>query len=475
MKCNLHASAWLALLLAAALLFTACAEKGPADPVGSGESDSEITDVGQTADPAQGSSDEPGTTADPQPGGDVDPQPGVVTDPQPGGQTEITEPDPGPGTEPVTDPPTEPADEPAEEPVTEPVDFGDGTRVVQVTLDKYTVTVAVGESDMPWVTMLPTTAPEKGEIWTSDNTEIATVNSWGKITGVAEGKCKVTVRSKDNPDAKAVVDVEVVPKELIHVTGLTLDKYEVTVQVGLSDMPWVTMTPANADDKSEIWESSNPSIASVDKYGRIKGLNVGVCTVTVQSHDNPLLTATVNVKVVEKPRVMEPTYIEGILVVNKTYALPSTYNPGVDPTAQAALDAMTAAAAEDGIELIVKSGFRSYDLQTTLYNNYVGRDGQTEADRYSARPGHSEHQAGLAFDLNSFEQTFGSTPEGKWIAEHCWEFGFIRRYPADKEEITGFMYEPWHVRFIGKTISQKMKESGQCLEEYLGITSAYAQ
>ena len=136
---------------------------------------------------------------------------------------------------------------------------------------------------------------------------------------------------------------------------------------------------------------------------------------------------------------------------------------------------MTAAAAEDGIELIVKSGFRSYDLQTTLYNHYVGRDGQTEADRYSARPGHSEHQAGLAFDLNSFEQTFGSTPEGKWIAEHCWEFGFILRYPADKEEITGFMYEPWHVRFIGKTISQKMKESGQCLEEYLGITSAYAQ
>ena len=176
-----------------------------------------------------------------------------------------------------------------------------------------------------------------------------------------------------------------------------------------------------------------------------------------------------------KPAVAQPdiTYISGIMIVNKTYALPSTYNPGIDPTAWAALNEMISAAAKDSILLSVVSGFRSYDTQNWLYNNYVKQDGKEKADTYSARPGHSEHQTGLAFDLNMDNDSFAATKEGKWVAENCWKYGFIIRYPKGKEEQTGYKYEPWHVRYIGKDLSKSVFESGLCLEEYFGITSVY--
>lgn len=167
-------------------------------------------------------------------------------------------------------------------------------------------------------------------------------------------------------------------------------------------------------------------------------------------------------------------YVNGILVVNKSYALPEDYNPGVDPEAQSALDEMSAAASEDGISLWVQSGFRSYSYQSQLYENYAAQDGYAEADRYSARPGHSEHQTGLAFDLNSLSTSFGETAEGKWLAANCWKYGFIIRYPQGKESVTGYMYEPWHVRYLGKDTAKAVYDSGLCLEEYLGITSEYA-
>ena len=180
------------------------------------------------------------------------------------------------------------------------------------------------------------------------------------------------------------------------------------------------------------------------------------------------------VKVTVKGGVSELKYVKGILIANKTYALPSNYNPGVDSAAGSALNEMISAAASEGISLRMISGFRSYETQNVLYNNYVARDGVAATDRYSARPGHSEHQTGLSFDLNSLEQSFGQTAEGKWLAENCWKYGFIIRYPSEKEAITGYMYEPWHVRYLGKETAKAVYESGLCLEEYLGITSVYA-
>jgi hypothetical protein len=254
------------------------------------------------------------------------------------------------------------------------------------------------------------------------------------------------------------------------VTKIELDKYQVVIIAGETDMPWVTMYPEDAENKGEIWESSDKSVATVNHYGKITGVKAGECVVTVTSKDNPEVKAEVKVKVTGDA---ELTYIKGILIANKTYKLPASYAPGVDKTAEAALNKMIKAAADDGITLFLKSGYRSYETQKYLYNNYVARDGVAAADRYSARAGHSEHQTGLAFDLNSLEQSFGETKEGKWLAEHCHEYGFIIRYPKDKENITGYMYEPWHVRYLGD-VAEDVYESGKCLEEYLGITSKYA-
>lgn len=167
------------------------------------------------------------------------------------------------------------------------------------------------------------------------------------------------------------------------------------------------------------------------------------------------------------------TYVGGILIANKTYSLPSDYAPGVDSTAQAALNKMTAAAGNDGINLNVISGYRSYSTQEQIYNDYVKRDGKAAADTYSARPGHSEHQTGLAFDLNSLSTSFENTSEGKWLAKNCYKYGFIIRYPKGKESVTGYQYEPWHVRYLGVDMATKVYNSGLCLEEYLGITSKY--
>ena len=164
----------------------------------------------------------------------------------------------------------------------------------------------------------------------------------------------------------------------------------------------------------------------------------------------------------------EPTYINGILIVNKTYALPSNYNKGVDATANQALINLQNAASEAGYNIPLLSGFRSYETQQTLYNNYVARDGVALADTYSARPGHSEHQTGLAFDVGKIDNGYGDTDEGKWLATHAHEYGFIIRYLKGKEDITGYMYEPWHIRYVG-SVATNIYQANITLEEYLGL------
>lgn len=168
------------------------------------------------------------------------------------------------------------------------------------------------------------------------------------------------------------------------------------------------------------------------------------------------------------------TYVDGLLIANKSYSLPSTYNPGgLLSECDKAYDKMDAAAAKAGYDLYISSGFRSYATQESIYNRYVANDGKANADRYSARPGYSEHQTGLAIDLNGVSDNFGNTATGKWVAAHCHEYGFIIRYPKGKEAQTGYMYEPWHIRYVGVEKATKIYNSGLCLEEYYGITSQY--
>ena len=173
------------------------------------------------------------------------------------------------------------------------------------------------------------------------------------------------------------------------------------------------------------------------------------------------------------------TYIDGVLIVNKSYPITQEYPLRCfAPEAEAAYQQMKQAAAAEGLRLIERTSYRSFMQQTIIYNNYVKEHGQEAADRFSARPGYSEHHTGLAIDLNSLETAFGETPEGIWLANHCAEYGFILRYPKDSEEITGYIYEPWHVRYVGVELAQKLYLGDGdflTLEEYFGITSAYAE
>ena len=169
------------------------------------------------------------------------------------------------------------------------------------------------------------------------------------------------------------------------------------------------------------------------------------------------------------------TYIDGVLIANKTYSLPSDYGNGLTSATQSAFGKMNADAKSLGLSLWIASGYRSYWTQNTLYNNYVASDGKEEADTYSARPGYSEHQTGLAFDLNSVEDSFANTDEGKWVKDNCYRYGLIIRYPKGKESITGYIYEPWHLRYVGVDLATKLYNDGDwiTLEEYFGIDSKY--
>ncbi|WP_342599266.1 M15 family metallopeptidase [Psychrobacillus sp. FSL H8-0483] len=171
-----------------------------------------------------------------------------------------------------------------------------------------------------------------------------------------------------------------------------------------------------------------------------------------------------------------PTYVEGVLIASKKYPLPSTYAPGESKEAREAFERMAAEAALSGYDLVAFSSYRSFDYQVQLYERYVNNDGQEEADRYSARPGYSEHQTGLAFDIGEklFEEhfarvSFGETEAGKWVAANAHKYGFVMRYPNGKEKITGYMYEPWHFRYIGEDLAPKVYEAGITLEEYFDL------
>lgn len=172
-----------------------------------------------------------------------------------------------------------------------------------------------------------------------------------------------------------------------------------------------------------------------------------------------------------------------LILVNKYYKLSSDYVPEnlvtiaspygkalpLESTVYEQYKMMWHAANQEGLHLYICSPYRSYQTQNGLYNSYVTRDGKRAADTYSARPGYSEHQTGLAFDVitpTTNLDTFASSKEFTWLQEHAHEYGFILRYPRGKEYITGYIYEPWHYRYVGVEVATKIKETGLTYEEY---------
>lgn len=176
-----------------------------------------------------------------------------------------------------------------------------------------------------------------------------------------------------------------------------------------------------------------------------------------------------------------------LFLVNRDYALSADYVPDdlVKPDVKAsssavlmrreaagALEEMFAAAKAEGLSLVAVSGYRSYMTQKNIFARKVSNVGKQKALLYVAPPGTSEHQLGLAMDLGtnrsqSLNASFGSTKEGQWVREHCHEFGFIIRYREEWTEITGYAYEPWHVRYVGRPHAELIHEADIPLEYYI--------
>ena len=260
-------------------------------------------------------------------------------------------------------------------------------------------------------------------------------------------------------------------------------KEEITTYIG-NEIDLLKNVKANDNSNEEI----NVTIEGNYDFNKLGTYKLNY--IAIDSSNNKT-SKEFTLKVLEKPTTNNPTsktskgyeikqingvtYIDGILIANKTYSLPSTYGNGLTKETTNAFNNLKADAQALGLTLINSSGYRSYNDQKYIYNNYVKRDGQTNADTYSARPGHSEHQTGLAFDLNSIDMSFDNTPESNWVKHNCFKYGLIIRYPKGKEHITGYMYEPWHLRYVGTELATKLYNNGDwiTLEEYFGIDSKY--
>ena len=166
--------------------------------------------------------------------------------------------------------------------------------------------------------------------------------------------------------------------------------------------------------------------------------------------------------------VKGPTYINGVLIVNKKYSIPSSFS-SYNKKATEMVTKLMKDAKKQGINLPMRSGNRSYNYQKELYEHYKKKYGIKFADKRAARAGHSEHETGLAFDIGKVNEAFGNTKEGIWRKENCSKYGFIIRYPKYKEGITGYGYEPWHVRYVGIDIAKEIMTKEITLEEYLNL------
>lgn len=190
-----------------------------------------------------------------------------------------------------------------------------------------------------------------------------------------------------------------------------------------------------------------------------------------------------------KANLVSDTTLDTSLLVNKYYLLPSDYEPsdlvtisqtyswgelGTQKTRKIVYDAFlemwNAAKEEMGFYLMISSSYRSYQDQEIVYNNYKNKQGTKYADKIAARPGASEHQSGLALDIfsknNSNRKTFQDTEEAKWLKDNAYKYGFILRYPEDKVNITGYDYESWHYRYVGKEIASYIHNKNIVFEEY---------
>lgn len=213
-------------------------------------------------------------------------------------------------------------------------------------------------------------------------------------------------------------------------------------------------------------------------FAKMSLTSIIIASSLIPSHD--ILAATSNKSCYISVSHKSLSKINGVPIANKRYSMSRNYNPGANKYMIKSFKKMKADAKRKGIVLNIVGqpgayGFRSYATQNALYNSYVYSYGQNYANRISARPGTSEHQLGLAMDIQdgtnygTLNTAFEYTKASKYLQKNAHKYGFIIRYLKGKEHITGFMYEPWHIRYVGTTHAKRIKYNNVTLEEYFGI------
>ncbi len=242
---------------------------------------------------------------------------------------------------------------------------------------------------------------------------------------------------------------------------------------------WYYLSPGNGAMRTgwlklgNTWYYLNPSGVMATGWVRVNGTWYYLEPVSgaLQSGASSLVV------LVNKKNPLDPiTYVPALVPLSRVGV---GGGKSMRPEAANAMGRMISDARASGIHMQVGSGYRSYWTQAALFASYVSRDGVVEAETYSARAGYSEHQTGLAADISSpsegcyLQTCFGNTRAGKWIAANAWRYGFIVRYPNGYTHVTGFIWEPWHVRYVGVDVATAMRNSGAATyEQYLGAPAA---
>jgi D-alanyl-D-alanine carboxypeptidase len=223
-------------------------------------------------------------------------------------------------------------------------------------------------------------------------------------------------------------------------------------------------------------KAQNGSVNGQVETGNKQGQDAKLSTQQVQLSQNDLSDpANIYVLVNKDHGLKNPEYKPADLVIPniKTSASDKDSERSVRKIIAADLESMLTDAQAAGLDLTMNSGFRSFEDQQFYFNNYVKNSGREAALKFSALPGFSEHQTGLGIDINYsdrkcyLEECFGQSAAGIWLAGNSYKYGFILRYPKGKEDVTGYQYEPWHFRYLGKALAKDVKDSGLSYEEYL--------
>ncbi|MBQ6655528.1 MAG: M15 family metallopeptidase [Erysipelotrichaceae bacterium] len=307
------------------------------------------------------------------------------------------------------------------------------------------------------------------------------INGEEEIDAAVLGAQQVTVKTKNHYGRKYSCDVSITVKDIQAPVITAPDRITLVRGQQVDLLAYASVTDDAGEATLELIEGYDPQkvgmqmieYRAVDTSGNVSGCRTSV--VVKENEDDQrdyFLTYSGHSGYRENGR----TFIEGIPIINKTYGLPSGYGArGLTKDTSAAWQKMKEAAAADGITLKVLSAYRNYGHQEEVFNKKVAEEGEQQALLTSEKAGHSEHQAGIALDVNSFKESFAQTREYEWLNKNCYKYGFIIRYPQGKTDYTGYVFEPWHITYVGEQWAKVFYNDGNwiCIEEYFMITSEY--